>query len=150
MSTSSGASSYDDEHLPRGMPKRRRGWEGEDMELQRDDAPAEAAHAAVDLGQFRNTEVGKGYQAKHVVRQRTGKMEGNVVKVKDMTISSSRKKEGVKKSSQKSKMRKTSRDDGSRKRSSAEASKSERLKKYLKCDGLRRFRRELESIHAES
>ena len=28
-----------------------------------------AAHAAVDLSQFRNEEVGKGYQAKHVIRQ---------------------------------------------------------------------------------
>jgi hypothetical protein len=28
-----------------------------------------SAHAAVDLSQFRNEEVGKGYQAKHVIRQ---------------------------------------------------------------------------------
>jgi len=28
-----------------------------------------SAHAAVDLSQFRNEEVGKGYQARHVIRQ---------------------------------------------------------------------------------
>src|SRR3569623_769458 len=56
----------------------RKGWEGESLELQHE---REAHHynqsgtatsvVAVDLNQFRNTEVGKGYQAKHVIRQRT-------------------------------------------------------------------------------
>lgn len=64
--------------------KSRKGWLGEELELEHQrerimiasgsgdgihEHPASAT--AVDLNQFRNTEVGEGYQAKHVVRQRT-------------------------------------------------------------------------------
>lgn len=162
MSTSSGTSSAsdDDGHLPRGLPKRRRGWEGEDMELLRDDAPTAVSHAAVDLQQFRNTEVGKGYQAKHVVRQRTGMDSRDAVKVQDMTTcSASRsksKEEHSRKSSKKSKKRKKHKhssspspidqDDRKREKSVPENLNDERLQRYLNCDGLRQFRRELESI----
>mmetsp|Transcript_6000 Transcript_6000/g.11151 ORF Transcript_6000/g.11151 Transcript_6000/m.11151 type:complete len:142 (+) Transcript_6000:278-703(+) len=53
--------------------KRRRGWQGEEMELehQQGDISRTNVAAAVDLSQFQNTEVGVGYQARHVVRQRT-------------------------------------------------------------------------------
>lgn len=54
------------------------GWEGEDLERDRDREHREANHnsssgvvAAVDLEQFRNYQVGSGYQARGVVRQRT-------------------------------------------------------------------------------
>jgi hypothetical protein len=62
--------------------QKRKGWQGEELELQHDrekmaqsqgtsTTRAAATTAAVDLNQFRNVEVGQGYQAKHVVRQRT-------------------------------------------------------------------------------
>ena len=167
MSASSGTSEDDDDdHDPRSrgmmIPKRRRGWEGEEMELQRDDEPTAglSAHAAVDLQQFRNTEVGKGYQAKHVVRQRTGMESQNAVKVQDMMTTSSatsstrRKKEHNKKASKKSKKQKKrssspspiDQADKRREKSAPEDWKDELLQKYLNCDGLRQFRRELESI----
>merc|ERR1712157_519519 len=56
-------------------PPKSRGWEGGDLEIthQREYAKSSSQidYAAVDMTQFHNTEVGKGYQAKHVVRQKT-------------------------------------------------------------------------------
>jgi hypothetical protein len=67
--------------LPRGVlrPKMvRKGvtsaWAGEEMELEhqrQQPSDKKQTYAAVDITQFQNTVVGKGYQAKHVVRQRT-------------------------------------------------------------------------------
>jgi len=73
-------------HLPAGVLRSRGGWadmNGYEVEHQRerlrraddhagsgDDDVTKTTHAAVDLSQFRNEEVGKGYKAKHVVRQR--------------------------------------------------------------------------------
>ena len=73
-------------HLPAGVLRTRGGWadmNGYEVEHQRerlrraddhagsgDDDVTKTTHAAVDLSQFRNEEVGKGYKAKHVVRQR--------------------------------------------------------------------------------
>ena len=57
-----------------GGSVRRGGWEGEEMEMEHQRSHKndhQHTHAAVDLNQFRNTVVGAGYQAKHVVRQRT-------------------------------------------------------------------------------
>ncbi|KAG7363929.1 hypothetical protein IV203_037131 [Nitzschia inconspicua] len=60
--------------------QKRKGWQGEELELEhrRQQMMAKPPSGtetttvtAVDLNQFRNTEVGEGYQAKHVVRQRT-------------------------------------------------------------------------------
>ncbi|KAG7340046.1 hypothetical protein IV203_006450 [Nitzschia inconspicua] len=59
--------------------QKRKGWQGEELELEhrrqqmmKPPSGIETITAtAVDLNQFRNTEVGEGYQAKHVVRQRT-------------------------------------------------------------------------------
>jgi hypothetical protein len=74
---------------------KRKGWEGEELELEHErermmkklnqsteegtkggtgtggNTTSTNAFVAVDLNQFRNTEVGTGFQAKHVVRQRT-------------------------------------------------------------------------------
>ena len=53
--------------------RKKSGWQGEELELQHKMSNSTSnTAAAVDLSQFRNTEVGVGYQAKHVVRQRTG------------------------------------------------------------------------------
>ena len=78
---------------------------------------------AVDLNQFRNTEVGKGYQAKHVVRQRSATTE----KVKTTTINT--------------KFHVLRRDDvGSKYAISIE------IEDLLQNPGLRAFRREIENI----
>mmetsp|Transcript_25594 Transcript_25594/g.37813 ORF Transcript_25594/g.37813 Transcript_25594/m.37813 type:complete len:116 (-) Transcript_25594:7-354(-) len=102
------------------IPRKRKGWDGQDMEMshKREKTHESNAVAAVDLNQFRNTEVGQGYQAKHVFRQKTG-ME-NKTKVVDMSRGASQKK--------------------------ASLIKDERLSKYLKCAGIREFRRQLEKI----
>jgi hypothetical protein len=66
--------------LPEGVLRKRGAiWEGEEMELEhyREDrlsGEKRRKHdtaVAVDLAQFQNTAVGQGYQAKHVIRQRT-------------------------------------------------------------------------------
>jgi LPS O-antigen subunit length determinant protein (WzzB/FepE family) len=129
--------------LPRGVLKARSGWKGDDLELQhqrevmnRDDGPSESA--AVNLNQFRNEEVGEGYQAKHVIRQRSG--QHSEIKIRDMSRANENEKD-----KKKSKKRK--------KHSSTDAAPEtkedpkERVRKYLQCDGLLQFRRELEKIN---
>lgn len=76
---------------------------------------------AVDLKQFHNNTVGVGYQAKHVVRQK-GAPE-KVEKVVDMAS-----KKRMKSSSSK------------------KETKDERLAKYLRCSGVREFRRQIEEL----
>jgi hypothetical protein len=54
-----------------------RGWQGDEMELQHQlehQGKSTDVITAVDLTQFQNTQVGIGYQAKHVVRQRMASM----------------------------------------------------------------------------
>jgi hypothetical protein len=91
----------------------------------------------VDLSQFRNEEVGKGYQAKHVVRQKEGKSSagGDVV---DMSGGKFSKVEG-------DRTKKRSNDDNT-KHSKRQATDSERLDAYLNCKGMRDFRREIDKI----
>lgn len=87
----SGGDDNDDDHddWPRHLTKtavvddgggrnvrHRGGWQGEEMEMEHQRLASannikSNTHAAVDLNQFRNTIVGEGYQAKHVIRQRT-------------------------------------------------------------------------------
>ena len=86
-----------------------------------------ATPVAVDLNQFRNTEVGKGYQAKHVVRQRTA----TVAKTKTTTINSNV-------------------DVGQRNNGGAASNKTIEKEELLRNDGLRAFRREIESILSSS
>lgn len=84
-------------HLPAGVLCSRGGWadmNGYEVEHQRerlrradnhagsDDDVTKTTNAAVDLSQFRNEEVGKGYKAKHVVRQRDA---SSSVAIKDMS-----------------------------------------------------------------
>jgi hypothetical protein len=73
------------------------GWDGDDMELEhlketgrllkdgrglssQDQSQSASAYAAVDLSKFRNTEVGQGYQAKHVIRQKTTGATADIVR----------------------------------------------------------------------
>jgi len=66
--------------LPAGVLRKKGAvWEGEQMELEHyledrlagDNRTRQGTATAVDLSQFQNIAVGHGYQAKHVIRQRT-------------------------------------------------------------------------------
>jgi hypothetical protein len=85
------------------------------------------ASAAVDISQFQNHEVGKGYQAKHVIRQKTG--EEPSVKIKDMMSGEKNRADSKAKAP---------------KRSANEI--SEIRASYMKSAGLREFRKEIEKI----
>ena len=112
-----------------GYSRTQRGWAGSNIELQRDDDIQEfKANAAVDLNQFRNTQIGVGYQAKHVVRQRSNPKPTMVV---------------------------TDLRSNLKKRKSDEVHENDniqlaRLRHYLNNVGLRNFRRELASIEESS
>lgn len=113
-----------------GKNETKRGW-GESMELahQRDNKQNKhktSSVVAVDLGQFRNTEVGKGYQAKHVVRQKMA----TTTKTKTRTVNDNF--------------------DVQKRKQSETKTKSIDTKELLNNDGLRAFRREIESILSSS
>jgi hypothetical protein len=73
--------------LPAGVLRKKGAiWEGEQMELEHyredrlagDNRKRQGTATAVDLTQFQNIAVGHGYQAKHVIRQRTVEEEPNL------------------------------------------------------------------------
>lgn len=142
--------------LPAGVLRSRGGWDGDNLEIDhqrerlRSGNNEDEMPAAVDLSQFRNEEVGKGYQAKHVIRQKgitlaTGSKTG-VVDMSggkftqndklgdedDARTGSSSKKRGLERGDK----------DSGRKRQH----KDPRLESYLKCKGMRDFLRETEKI----
>lgn len=124
--------------------RKNRGWAGEDMEMAHVRASERNKNtaAAVDLKQFRNDEVGKGYQAKFVVRQRTADNDGATnapSAVKDMTQKKSS-------SSDDKPPRKGKRKKGEKSHTAESSKGSTRLDKYLKSEALRRFRKELEKF----
>lgn len=142
--------SSDDEedrfHVPRGVIRQqRKGWDGEDLELehQRETNQADSSAAtAVDLNQFRNTEVGKGYQAKHVVRQRVAQEES--VKIQDMSVPREERKEKKKKRKREEKQASDKKTKGSK--GEEDSTGANKLQRYLRCEAMRNLRRELESI----
>jgi len=75
----------------KGTSRKRKGWDGAEMELAHkcENKFDSGEAAAVDLRQFHNTKVGEGYQAKHVIRQRTGKVKK--VEILDMSQNTSQK-----------------------------------------------------------
>jgi hypothetical protein len=82
----------DNEYLPRSVGQQRRGWQGEELEIdhQRESLKSgkykDAVAAAVDIRQFQNhVVVGEGYQAKHVMRQSSAKTTGPSLQIKDMS-----------------------------------------------------------------
>ena len=155
-----GDDSSDDEtgqknDLPAGVLRSRGGWadannievehqrerlRAADTELEHDQAArcdVTKNHAAVDLSQFRNEEVGRGYKAKHVVRQREASssakgvldMSGGIFSTKDVGSSSATKKRG--------------RDEIGRGDETAVGKKSDA---YLKCKGMRDFMKDIDKI----
>jgi hypothetical protein len=113
---------------------KRRGWDGEHLELHREQ-PTEnlTSHAAVNLQQFRNEHIGVGYQAKHVIRQRS--VPDNSVVVHTMKLNSTSNVQVQAK-------RKHEKIQSNR----AEPKPLTRLQTYLKCEKLREFRKELATI----
>ena len=103
--------------LPSGVLRTSTGWAGEELELRHGmEERSKEGFAAVDLEQFRNREVGKGYQARGVVRQQT---LGRDVIVRDMT---------------------------SGQIVQQKESKRQKRERYLQCAAIREFRKELEEI----
>lgn len=145
----------DDFALPSSHPSRQqkkyRGWQGEDMEMdhQRETSSSitagtmdKNAVTAVDLNQFRNTEVGKGYQARHVVRQKTAAATTTTDLRTGGDVSAKKKmEEGIPDTTRKKKARLEA-------NSSSRQKQDEKLDrdKLLKNAGLRTFRKEIESI----
>ena len=153
--------------LPAGVLKSSTAWGGDNLELehkrqrirQGQDVAAAADHTAVDINQFRNVEVGSGYQAQHVVRQRTGNdggSSGGAMKVRDMTGGASAASEGRSTSDRDGAKGKEKRKDKDAKASDKSSKRSRKHKaekdeqniadQYLKCKGVREFRLELEKI----
>jgi hypothetical protein len=159
----SGNGSSDDEtgqnNLPAGVLRSRGGWaDTNNIEIEHQRERLRAAdtvlehdqvamgknvtknHAAVDLSQFRNEEVGRGYKAKHVVRQReaslsaTGVLDMSGGKFSDVRRSSDTIKRG--------------RDEVGMEVSTAVGKKSDDvcLDTYLKCKGMRDFVKEIDKI----
>lgn len=124
-----------------GHSRKNKGWGGQEMEMDhrlqqlRSSKDGDTV-TAVDLKQFRNEEVGKGYQARGVVRQKTGNGTSQTMEIVDMT---KKDKKGSGKSAKKEK----------RKRDKKEA-EEDGSNKYLRCDSIRVFRKEIEKIVFEA
>lgn len=160
MPSSDDDSSEDGPEIPTGVLRSRGGWADEynlEVEHQRerlraagtDDSEHNAtsrakthSHAAVDLSQFRNEEVGKGYQAKHVMRQKEattsatgivdmtgGKFSGKGDGGGDLLAAKKRRSVGD-----------GSKESDGRKRPSGDV----RLETYMKCKGMRDFMKEID------
>ena len=133
-------------NLPAGVLRKRGGWEDTlGFEIQREklrEGSDEKVSAAVDLSQFRNEEVGKGYQAKHVVRQKGAeKAATGVVDMSGGTEFSKIEREGG------SSLKKRSRDDdGEEDRGDRKRPPDTPPQSYLKCKGMRDFVKEIDSI----
>jgi hypothetical protein len=116
---------------PRGVTGRRRGWQGEELEMAHQATRTDEHHqtvAAVDIRQFQNTVVGEGYQARHVVRQPSA--SSPAAKTKDMTGGADMKE--------------------TKKSTTLDAYKYTGGNKYIENAGLRQFRREIEDILSSS
>ena len=139
--------------------KAKKGWAGGEMEmshhreqLRSTDHVSKTQYGTVDLGQLQNKEVGHGYQARGVVRQRNGQ-ERSGMKIVDMTKNTHEKEDdinsGISTSSSKEKRRKRT-----SKRKTKVPTKKDKdedpVQKYLQCKALCDFRRELEKILSES
>lgn len=149
-------------------PRVKKGWAGEEMEmshrreqLRNSDHTRTSAqqYGTVNLEQFQNKEVGHGYQARGVIRQRTGLPNSNL-KIVDMSKKNpqqEKEEDGGKSvtsaSSSKDKGRKR-KSKSKRKRSDSEKTREEiqidSTEQFLRCKALRDFRKELEKILSES
>ena len=145
-SESNRSSSSSDDEADRFIPKSNRGWQGGDLELEHQRESflehKEKVSAAVDIGQFQNHEVGKGYQAKHVVRQKhaaAASSDNNHINNNlDATTKTTTQSATAMQGSKRKKEAETS--------AFVPDNPRTRLKKYLAAPGMVAFRRELEDI----
>ena len=100
-------------------------------------------YQTVNLDQFRNNEVGYGYQARGVVRQRIGGTD-SAMKIVDMS-----KKQTKSDSSDDDDMMRDKRERRKLRKSSVEDKEVSSSDKYLQCKALRDFRKEIEKILSE-
>ena len=121
--------------IPAGVLRTsRKGWDGEEMEIAHlSNQSGKDAYAAVDIKQFQNTIVGEGYQARGVIRQKTGS-EGQSNHVQDFSSKP-----------ESSLAAPATKGDATIKRKGSETTRKE-LDEYLSCDGIREFRKEIEQL----
>lgn len=117
--------------VPKGVLSTR--GRGIDVDEEKSRPTVSKGPVAVDLQQFQNFEVGKGYQAQHVVRQ--PQAASGSVKILDMSRQNKTTKDETLRRSRHSSDKKESKDV-----------KTSRLQRYLRSAAFRRFRRELEKI----
>ena len=102
----------------------------------------------VDLSQFRNTEIGKGYQARGVIRQRNHSNEHSATKVVNMM--EAQKKDGLNNESshrqQQQQQHPSSSNDVNRTNQTVTKHEMNTPSEYLACKGIREFRKEIEKI----
>lgn len=124
--------------IPAGVCTKKRGWAGEELEMEhRNDHAPKEDYAAVNIKQFQNTEVGTGYQARGVVRQKTsGATQSNV---RDMTAKSA----PADSAAERKRLEDTKATTGT-------ANKRKKLDEYMKCEGIREFRKEIEQLLASA
>lgn len=117
--------------IPAGVLKTsKKGW-GEELEMQHhrnEQNKTKVHYAAVNIKQFQNTEVGAGYQARGVVRQKTA--GGDAETVRDLTAAQAQQQKPTRPQAE-------SKDAGNKQKGADE---------YLKCDGIRNFRKEIEQL----
>ena len=162
----SDSSSGSSDAAARFLPKSQKGWGGGDLEMehQRESfRQQKKGAAAVDISQFQNTEVGKGYQAKHVVRQRglqhhdlSGQQKQQTTA--DLVFQDTGGSSGTRAKEEKEESKSSSRNKKRKERGSDSIKEEERkprrrkdthktrLEKYLACAGMRNFRREIEEM----
>jgi hypothetical protein len=128
--------------IPKGVLRSKGGWEGDELEWERSRSTIidPKASAAVDLTQFQNEEVGKGYQAKHVLRQPTITKDQKI-KFEDMTTAVPKK--STINTSQK---RKNKHDEQIKSDQHQHVQLNVKLAKYLSCEAFCKFRQEIEKM----
>lgn len=151
---SDGGSSSDREVGPSGPHHqgKSKGWDGDHLELEHQRKQAEETSTqhhgepvAVDLEQFRNTEVGKGYQARHVIRQ--PRVATAAAELSTSSTTSRKIAPAPDSSSSRTHQGGTSNiSQGKRPASPSSTPHDPKLDKYLRCEALRKFRRELDQI----
>ena len=127
--------------IPAGVLRTsKRGWAGEEIEMDHHQrGTSKSGFAAVDIKQFQNTEVGTGYQARGVIRQKTAVADQSAA-VRDMITRIRNKPVDDVDSAERKRPREAE----------PKEAKRQRLEKYMSCDGLREFRKEIEQLLASS
>jgi len=113
-------------------------------------SPSNKQFQTVNLEEFRNKEVGSGYQARGVMRQNTGLSSSmNII---DMTKKAEREESDGNSddSSDRSRERRKSKKRNKSKRRKVGSHKEDLVEKYLQSTELRQFRNELEKIISEA